>query len=123
MCMNNEWNGDGLPPVGARCEVLNTDLSNAAWEKCTILFSGKHRIVYDSESCPERVGYRDLLQFRPIKTPDQIAAEEREAAIGRMKECFDSVSDDLCPTSNQYLETLFGALHDAGLRFPKGDGK
>ena len=76
-----QWNSDGLPPVGIECEVLNSDLSNAQWEKCKILFVGVHRVVYDSESCSERVGYADTLQFRPIRTPEQLAAEAREKAI------------------------------------------
>lgn len=53
---------------------------------------------------------------RCLRTPEQIAAEEREAAVAGMKQCFDQVSDMLMPTSNQYLDTLFGALHDAGYR-------
>lgn len=111
-----QWNGEGLPPVGTECEILNNDLSNAAWEKCTILFSGKHRIVYDSESCSERVGYRDCLQFRPIKTPAQIAADEREAAIEAMWKIYWQPD---APTAKEAL----GLLWDAGLRFPKGDDK
>lgn len=107
------WSGDGRPPVGTRCEVLNNDLSNAEWEQCTILFSGKHRIVYDSESCSERVGYRDCLQFRPIKTTAQIAAEEREAAIKEIGNIIASVG----PTFRDQAVRLF----DAGYR--KGDDK
>lgn len=108
------WSGDGLPPVGARCEVLNTDLSNAEWEQCTILFSGKHRIVYDLESCSEFVGYRDCLQFRLIKTHAQIAAEERDAAIEAMWKIYWQPD---APTAKEAL----GLLWDAGLRFPKGE--
>ena len=59
----------------------------------------------------------DLL--RAIRTPEQIAADQREAAISSLKKVFDSCSDDLMPTSNKYLETLFGAIHDAGFRKPE----
>lgn len=69
------WVGIGLPPVGTVCEVLN-GMPNSEWERCTILYSGKHRVMYDSESCSERVGFIEDLIFRPIRTPEQIAAEE-----------------------------------------------
>lgn len=79
-----EWNGEGLPPVGTVCEVLNSNLGNPEWERCTILYSGKHRIVYDSESCEERTAFIDSLSFRPIRTPEQIAAEECDKAVKAM---------------------------------------
>lgn len=44
------------------------------------------------------------------------AEENRSSAIESMKKVFDSVSDELMPTSNKYLETLFGALCDAGFK-------
>lgn len=78
------WSGEGLPPVGVVCEVFNRELSNPEWEKCTILFAGKHRFLYDSESCAERCGYIENLEFRPVRTPEQFAADEREAAIKEM---------------------------------------
>lgn len=104
-----QWNGEGLPPVGCECEVLNGDLSNAQWEKCTILFVGAHRVVYDSESCSERVGYTDTLQFRPIKTPEQLAAEARERAVDEMWSVYWQ------PHATTAKEGL-GLLYDAGYR-------
>jgi hypothetical protein len=58
------------------------------------------------------------VAFRPIRTPEQIAANERESGIQALKQVFDSCSDDLMPTSNKYLDTLFGAIYDAGWRKP-----
>ncbi len=109
------WSGEGLPPVGVVCEVFNRELSNPEWEKCTILFAGKHRFLYDSESCAERCGYIENLEFRPVRTTEQIAADEREAAIKEMmshiyaclpRECWDE-SGPAC-----------FALYDAGYRKP-----
>lgn len=71
------WKGEGLPPVGTVCEVLNSNLGSPAWEQCAVLFTGKHLVVYNSESCEERTAHIDYLEFRPIRTPEQIAAEER----------------------------------------------
>jgi len=75
------WNGEGLPPVGTVCEVLNSNLVNPEWERCTILYSGNHRVVYDSESCEERTAFIDDLSFRLIRTPEQIAEEEFRSAL------------------------------------------
>lgn len=74
-----EWSGDGLPPVGTVCEVLNNTLDRTEWERCTILFMGKFKAVYESESCHERVADISeswMIGFRPLRTPEQIAAEE-----------------------------------------------
>lgn len=78
------WSGDGLPPVGTVCEVLNNTLHRPEWERCTILFMGKFKAVYESDSCHEHVADISedwMISFRPIRTPEQIAAEEREKAI------------------------------------------
>lgn len=79
-----QWSGTGLPPVGTVCEVLNKTLHDPEWERCTILFSGKHRILYDSESCSERVAYFEDVQFRPIRTEALLAEEERKAFISEI---------------------------------------
>lgn len=78
-----EWDGVGLPPAGTVCAVLNSALGDPAWERCTILYSGKHRVMYDSESCEERVAFIQDLKFR---TQEQIATEERERAVADMAE-------------------------------------
>lgn len=114
---NGEWTGLGLPPVGTVCEVFNDDLSGAAWEKCTILFTGKHRVVYDSESCCERVGYMDCLKFRPIRTAEQIAAEDREKALSDLCLVINNASHMDCGT---YLAQ---AIIDAGYRKVEGGEK
>ncbi len=74
------WAGEGLPPVGTVCEVLNNTLDRPEWERCTILFMGKFKAVYESDSCHERVADVSedwMISFRPLRTPEQIAAEER----------------------------------------------
>jgi hypothetical protein len=45
-----------LPSVGMECAVLNNRLGHATWEKGEILFIGKFKVVYNSESGNERVG-------------------------------------------------------------------
>ena len=87
------WDGMGLPPVGTECEYrLNED---GWWFKCEIKYvlSGSN----EKETCfiawCEHLGADQFLSFgsknyslylRPLKTPEQIAAEERVAALKDM---------------------------------------
>ncbi|HCF4141250.1 TPA: hypothetical protein NIE10_006439, partial [Pseudomonas aeruginosa] len=71
------WDGQGLPPVGIECET---------WHVCKpgditvrkILFVGQSLVVMSDEFRGEVTGRLEKVQFRPIRTPEQIAAEERE---------------------------------------------
>lgn len=112
------WIGEGLPPVGTVCAVLNSDLGSPTWERCTILYSGKHRVIYDSESCEERVAFIEDLKFRPARTPEQIEAEEREKAVqhmvGFIRERRMTVSTPENPKQEATLAAE--ALYDAGYR-------
>ncbi|WP_146067139.1 hypothetical protein [Stutzerimonas kunmingensis] len=106
------WSGEGLPPAGTVCEVLNNTLDRPEWERCTILFMGKFKAIYESESCHERVvdvSESWIISFRPIRTPEQIAAEERREAILEMKG-FLSFSD------YREAERHCADLYDAGYR-------
>ncbi len=98
------WFEDGeLPPVGTECEVFNHEFhGNAAWEKCTILFMGKFKCIYSSESCHERVGNVDLtgaIEFRPIKTDKEKAIEAARVLLEKVVEG----------------ESFLNTLYDAGL--------
>lgn len=77
------WDGTGLPKVGTICE-FEDDLYGDR-ETCEVIGYYQERHVWlrvldgDHElfvSPPV-----DAVTFRPIKTPEQIAAEERETAI------------------------------------------
>lgn len=106
------WTGEGLPPAGTVCEVLNNTLDRPEWERCTILFMGKFKAVYESESCHERVADVSedwMISFRPIRTPEQIAADERRAAILEMK-------GHLSFSDYREAEQHCAALYDAGYR-------
>lgn len=74
-----KWNGTGLPPVGADFETCNRGDGN--WRKAKMLFSGKELGVMRLDTCAEYSFYVDEWEYRPIRTPEQIAAEERTRAI------------------------------------------
>ncbi|MCV0420096.1 MAG: hypothetical protein K5804_17785 [Microbacterium sp.] len=106
------WSGFGLPPVGSVCEVDNPH-SPGEWHECTILvhdgeiavfgYCNGYPYVYDGQSADG---------FRPIRTAEQIAAEERNDAINKIVAIFPLVASE---------HEIGAALYDAGLRFQKGE--
>jgi len=112
-----EWNGEGLPPAGIECEVMGGGLPSTAfdWEHCTILLinegaDGKNQVCTRDFRGDLAIYYPDVdpVYFRPIRTPEQIAAEEREAAIKDMAEFLMTISFDDWVTARE--------LYDAGYR-------
>ena len=75
---NSEWTGEGLPPVGTVCEIHT--LSDT-WAKVVVVAITDYRIYCErvnqkepGELCP----VKKYARFRPIRTPEQIAAEQYE---------------------------------------------
>ncbi len=106
------WDGQGLPPVGIECET---------WHVCKpdditvrkILFMGSSLVVMSDKLRGEVTGRLEKVQFRPLRTPEQIAAEEREKAIDSMLDLDPPHESGFGMTSRrQFCEILF----DAGYR-------
>lgn len=96
-----QWDGEGLPPVGVDCEVLRL----GQWIKCRIFAHRYGRALFDFEG-----GWGDcdeLARFRPIKTAEQLAAEQREAAVR------------LIAVKVNVVLPVAERIYDAGLRFPE----
>ncbi|HEJ2268236.1 TPA: hypothetical protein SLW25_001561 [Pseudomonas aeruginosa] len=71
------WDGQGLPPVGAKCLTDRNDFLR----EVTILCHGKTRtFVFDHVSQEEICLVLKDRVFLPIRTPEQIAAEARDNA-------------------------------------------
>ena len=108
-----EWDGSGVPPVGTVCEY---QLNGGAWFMCKITYVPSGSDDWFVAWC-NHLGVDQILTFssdyytlqlRKIKTPEQLAAEERLHAIDEMVRV-----GDWCSTA--YKE-LMGALYDAGYR-------
>lgn len=99
------WSGEGLPPVGVDIEVLH---ELYGW-------IGARVVGQDGEAAIVRTndGYAGVFrhQFRPIRTPEQIAADDREAAIDEMLAATPAPGSDI---SLRVCEKLY----DAGYRKP-----
>lgn len=103
------WNGEGLPPVGTVCDCRV--IAGAEWTRCEIVAHKYHdgnayAIAFVDENT---VMLSCGIRFRPIRTPEQIAAEDREKAIEEMWAVYWK------PEVETAMEGL-GLLYDAGYR-------
>ena len=105
------WSGEGLPPVGVVCEVDWCE----EWHKCEVIAHFQQRCgmvaaftveISDGAKSLDAFG---ADSFRPIRTPEQIAADEREAAIEEMTQI---INKNLANT------IAASAIYDAGYRKP-----
>lgn len=93
------WSGDGNPPTGVDIEVLHELYG----------YIGARVVGQDGLATIVRTndGYAGVFahQMRPIRTPEQIEADERADTIKRMREIW------------RAKDGCMGKLYDAGLRF------
>lgn len=111
-----EWTGQGLPPVGTVCEVVQ--VSSQPHDYCR-RFVGQnvkivaHHVDVDGDEvavfAASDYEFHALVAgcFRPIRTPEQIAADEREKAIAEMSEAIKTQFS---------FGWVFEKLYDAGYR-------
>lgn len=71
-----EWTGEGLPPVGTVAEFKARD---GTWKPGEYVGSFCGKMVVGC-LVSGVVGFLKSEEFKPARTPDQIAAEERDAA-------------------------------------------
>lgn len=118
----DKWTGQGLPPVGTVCEVLWNE-SRLEYLKAKVFGVNEHgQPIFRFEEGPKKFEYQaDPLRtlsgtpvFRPIRTPEQIAAEEREKAIDEI--CYDICFHFGNPKGSEKYLNLATTLYDAGYR-------
>lgn len=78
------WTGGGLPPVGTVCEV--NDQRSESWTKVDSILAHAHTAGRDVAvfQIGDYIAFSPADRFRPIRTPEQIAEEERKAAYKGM---------------------------------------
>ncbi|HFI2220143.1 TPA: hypothetical protein ACHY14_000784 [Pseudomonas aeruginosa] len=99
------WNGQGLPPVGTVCEYRH--MIWPEYRPCEIRYISEESLVAYDDAQEQFYRTCDML-FRPVRTLEQIAAEEREAGISDMQ----TITDGAGPT----VYAKLSALYDAGYR-------
>ncbi|UZD96244.1 hypothetical protein LOY64_04350 [Pseudomonas corrugata] len=101
------WSGRGLPPVGSVCEFYADE---DTWKKCKIVGENEgYLIVWVTHANIWTT--RSAALLRPIRTPEQIEAEERENAVQV------AMSDtQTLGISDNSKRILIERLYDAGYR-------
>ncbi|WP_443692729.1 hypothetical protein [Pseudomonas sp.] len=106
------WDGEGLPPVGIEIEALLPGLGSTTyfWQRAKVVHgalpdSPGEVLVFSLETT--RPAWVD--EFRPVRTPEQVAMEARKAAVEAMAEELKSLSGPKC------LGVLYG-IYDLGYR-------
>ena len=110
-----QWNGGGLPPVGQKIEMKHKrsteEWARPGFQEVTITAMGTQLfLVTHSDGGDENCGHLSEYDFRPLSSPEQRAAEERQRAARQM--CLDAGHES--PTSGQISMGL--KLFDAGYR-------
>jgi len=107
------WNGEGLPPVGTVCEYNWRE----EWHKVNVMALVRDR--FESQQVIVQMekdwNYEDRpSRFRPIRTAEQIAAEEREKGIDEMVQFFMNYYGN--PKGAEEYFLICRSLYDAGYR-------
>ena len=105
-----EWNGEGLPPVGIDCERA---FSHSTWKEthiCGHSTDGAYAAFYDGDGL---MGWNDHCKFRPARTPEQIAKQERSKACDKM---YGVILDRIPQDRRNNGSDICEALYDAGYR-------
>lgn len=96
------WSGEGLPPVGEIIEWLD-----GKFLKAVVVGHHQGAVVAVDDDDPRRVFIGKKPCYRPLRTPEQIAAEEREKAIEEMARI---------GTMADTPKSMAAKLYDAGCR-------
>ena len=107
-----KWNGEGLPPVGTVCDF--NDGCGGDYKRVEIMYVSSMTVLVKflgklSEDVEGAYSPHESLYFRPIRTPEQIAAEERASQIELMADIFRDAPQ-------VGVQAGMAALYDAGYR-------
>lgn len=105
------WTGEGLPPAGTACEVKGCMSHYLQWNKVTVFAVRGKTVFFDMED--GRWGQTESHEFRPIRTPEQIAAEERENGIDAILTAY---TYTVGPCTHKLARSQAERLYDAGIR-------
>lgn len=99
------WSGEGRPPAGTVCEYTSNGGLN--WRETSVLFIDEQVVLLTGYPLYK---FADPdIAFRPIRTPEQIAMEERDWACRQLLK--DAYQDE-----SAFALVQAGRLYDAGWR-------
>ena len=100
------WDGRGLPPVGAQCEAEL--YHGGVWIEGFVAYYGKAHFIFESNQLTVGVEISGKIRtsaFRPIKTAEQLAGEEKKEAIKQI--CIDAGCPEMTPGQLRVAEILY----------------
>lgn len=109
-----EWDGVGLPPVGAECEFCSHSHPDS-WHSGIVRYLSEHTIVIEFSGMvngkAESISHPVTMKFRPIRSPEDVAREKE-----RSEECdkIFGILSGVDRTGN--CSDMAEALYDAGYR-------
>lgn len=106
-----EWDGEGLPPVGIVCEVSN---SGNTWERCLIRHMGSSLCVVDHAEYEDQHYHLRSVTFRPLESAEQAEERERECAKDEIRGLLSYPTSDDEKVVNVILEWHLGRLTAKG---------
>lgn len=108
-----EWDGEGEPPVGIECEWHP---NVHGWVKVKILGRDGSDTWYRASGEEHSQTCRNMAFFRPIRTAEQVAAEERKSEILEM---IDTFGTDTAIWGRDAVMEICGHLWESGYRKEK----
>jgi len=118
------WDGVGLPPTGIECEVL-WSITHHTYVTCLIIAHDEDRAVFRFTSGPQKGAYHSEIikdawmpfqSFRPIKTAEQMAEEEKKKVIDDMQRIYEESMLDYSSRLGHASRPAIKALYEAGYR-------
>ena len=122
---NKEWNGEGLPPIGAECEFYRSPTQwfeeggpINGWEDGDVV---KVLSIQRAEACEVAVLWNDRDKtalslvagcLRPIKPEPS----ESDLLIAKRDKAVDQIVDDMALVWDSRIQKIAEAIHDAGYR-------
>lgn len=113
------WGGGSLPPVGVECE---RHASGDLWERVCIKYQQANICVWEvigiaAERCSDDA---HKMVFRPIRTPEQIAADKRLHAVRNACTAIATALATLHESEEHGALTAIEAMLDSGYRKAPG---
>lgn len=107
--ITRQWNGE-LPPVGLPCQWYSD--SQTGWQEVVVLaYSGESAWIQPKGKPSIIVG--NPANFLPLRTPEQIAKQERSKACDKM---YGVILDKIPQDRRNNGSDICEALYDAGYR-------
>jgi len=112
-----QWKEGGKPPAGTICEY--TDVHGLKWYGCEIIaYHGDHVWLRTTVAQRDHVKVFGAFRFRPLRTAEQIEADER---LHKIKNACTDIAAKVEPWNedidcSQAMRAVIEAMIDAGYR-------